>query len=921
MLRFGELRFNTRAYMLVRAPHIIDKRLQRPHMEVARMLLRNSRTIIGISLIISLAAFGLFYSTAYAGDADGVIGDDNAYTFKQNHFEHTTQAYTLAGAANQAMAWPAANKGANGAVVAVTLGADGASQAFTTNAASASGANAGIVQAVNIGAQVNDGATTTITTTTKMLTPHATFAPKLVADGGTCASGAVANSAGTVTNNAHQIAGTVTITMSGGNLAAGDYELCYQALGGILRNGTQDIDVANAAHTPLNGNYKLVADGDACSANAVAATTTTAVDADTLRITMGAGADLPAATAYELCYDWGGALASGNTLPIDFTIGSSAGNILGQFANIQKIVADGGNCSSGQVANVASYTISDKDTIVITQGGGGALANGDYELCYDWGGIQAGGTSDLDPTGASASEPVLALATNQYTGLKLVADGGDHTASAIANTTTTKVDEDTVRVTMAAKSSAVQAYTSTAANTDGIVQPVNIGTQVNNGATTTITTTTKMIAAHAGGFPKLVADGGNCASGAVANSAATVTNNAHQVAGTVTITMSGGNLAVGDYELCYKTAGGILDTGTQDVDISGVTNLLNSQIQTPTYKLVADSGTCASNAVANSAVTRVDNNTVRITMTGGALAAATAGEICYTKGGLNNNTDYELIYTRGGISDAAVTNVDIAESVNTPLLTANGTFRVVADGGTCATAAAANTTTARVDADTVSITLAANQVLVPGAYEICYGYGKDPSKHFGWNWTNTGRTMKVTVGLNTDWANEVSAIEVFVNPASAETGETVAASKKPNATFRLGNDGFFPTGNQLDLLFTCDEKCSPGAISASTKVGIHVVKTTSGTSVDTFKSDNPTNTTELNAMANVGFKLDQTTVAAVAAPTPTPEPIATPAPELPKAGDVAPSNNLLIVTGLIGSLLIIMSSLFIFRRRAEARIK
>ena len=72
-------------------------------------------------------------------------------------------------------------------------------------------------------------------------------------------------------------------------------------------------------------------------------------------------------------------------------------------------------------------------------------------------------------------------------------------------------------------------------------------------------------------------------------------------------------------------------------------------------------------------------------------------------------------------------------------------------------------------------------------------------------------------------------------------------------------------------------------------------------------------------MANVGFKLDQTTKAAVvAAPTPTPEPAL---PELPKAGDAAPSNNLLIVTGLVGTLLIIMSSLFIFRRRAEARIK
>ena len=112
--------------------------------------------------------------------------------------------------------------------------------------------------------------------------------------------------------------------------------------------------------------------------------------------------------------------------------------------------------------------------------------------------------------------------------------------------------------------------------------------------------------------------------------------------------------------------------------------------------------------------------------------------------------------------------VDIAEAVNTPLLTANGTYRVVADTGTCATAAVTNTTTARVDADTVGITLAANQVLVPGAYEICYGYGKDPNKHFGWNWTNAGRTMKVTVGLNTGWANEVSAIEVFVNPAVAE---------------------------------------------------------------------------------------------------------------------------------------------------------
>ena len=101
------------------------------------------------------------------------------------------------------------------------------------------------------------------------------------------------------------------------------------------------------------------------------------------------------------------------------------------------------------------------------------------------------------------------------------------------------------------------------------------------------------------------------------------------------------------------------------------------------------------------------------------------------------------------------------------------------------------------------------------------------------------------------------------------------------------------------------------------------MKTTAGTSVDTFKSNNPTNTTELAAMANVGFKLDQTTKAVVVAatPTPVPEPTATPVPELPKAGGATPSNNFLVTTGIVGTLLIIMSSLFIFRRRAEARIK
>tara|TARA_Y100000817_G_scaffold73302_1_gene56206 strand:- start:1023 stop:2846 length:1824 start_codon:yes stop_codon:yes gene_type:complete len=607
-------------------------------MEVARMLLQNSRSIIGISLIIALATFGLFYSTAYAGDADGAITDETTFAFKQNHFEHSTQALAVAGAVGQTQAY-------------ASLGADGATQAFTSN-----NLNNANVQAVTLPG-VADGATTTITTTVKMLAAHEVGFPKIVADGGNCASGAVANSTGTVASTAHRINGTVTITMGGGALTAGDYELCYKSTGGILDGGTQDVQIANAAHRSLNGAYKLVADGGNSGSAAIGNSTVTRVDASNLRITMA----------------------------------------------------------------------------------GGALAvNTAFELVYDWGGLPDGGTVDVDISN-NAHTPLLAVAAGTYSGMKIVADGG----------------------------------------------------------------------------------------------------------------------------------------------------------------------TVSTAAVANSAVTKVDANTVRITMSGGRL---------------ENATDFEIVYAYGGYSDAATTDIDITNTDHVPMLTANGLHRVVADTGTCASNAVANTTTSVVDTNTLRVTMGAGQVLVPGNYELCYGWGKDPSKHFGWNWTNAGRTMKVTVGLNTGWANEVSAIEVFVNPAVAETGETTAASKKPNATFRMGNDGFFPTGNQLDLLFTCDEKCSPGAISASTKVGIHVVKTTSGTSVDTFKSNNPTNTTELNAMANVGFKLDQTTKAAVvAAPTPTPEP--TPVPELPKAGDAAPSNNLLIVTGLVGTLLIIMSSLFIFRRRAEARIK
>ena len=168
------------------------------------MLLQNSRSIIGISLIIALATFGLFYSTAYAGDADGAITDDTTFAFKQNHFEHSTQALAVAGAVGQTQAY-------------ASLGADGATQAFTSN-----NLNNANVQAVTLPG-VADGAATTITTTVKMLAAHEAGFPKIVADGGNCATGAVANSTGTVASTAHRINGTVTITMSGGALTAGDY--------------------------------------------------------------------------------------------------------------------------------------------------------------------------------------------------------------------------------------------------------------------------------------------------------------------------------------------------------------------------------------------------------------------------------------------------------------------------------------------------------------------------------------------------------------------------------------------------------------------------------------------------------------------------------------------------------------------------
>ena len=609
------------------------------------MLLRNSRSIIGISLIIALATFGLFYSTAYAGDADGAITDETTFAFKQNHFEHSTQALTVAGAVGQTQAF------ASG-------GADNQVQAFPAIPA-ITGAT-GACQGVTLASPLANTDTVVVQLTNQahrnLTAAGGGYAPRLVADGGNLESNDTANQGVTVTG---ATTGQLTITATG-VVAAGDYEICYKVAGGMGANGTFDFDVANGAHVPL-----LVGTG-------------------------------------------------------------------------LKLVANGENCGNGAVANTA-VTIIDDNSMRLTLSSNATVANNfEGEICYHYGGIRDGQTKDVDISNA-AHAPLLAVAAGTYTGMKLVANGGD-------------------------------------------------------------------------------------------------------------------------------------------VDSAAITN---------------------------SAVTKVDADTVRITMTGGEL---------------NNATDYELVYAYGGYSDVATTDIDIANADHVPMLTANGLHRVVADNGTCASNAVTNTTTSVVDTNTLRVTIGAGQVLVPGNYELCYGWGKDPNKHFGWNWTNSGRTMKVTVGLNTGWANEVSAIEVIVNPAVAETGETAAASKKPNATFRMGNDGFFPTGNQLDLLFTCDEKCSPGAISASTKVGIHVVKTTSGTSVDTFKSNNPTNTTELNAMANVGFKLDQTTKAAVvAAPAPTPEP--TPVPELPKAGDAAPSNNLLIVTGLVGTLLIIMSSLFIFRRRAEARIK
>jgi hypothetical protein len=909
------------------------------------MLLRNSKTIIGISLTITLAAFGLFYSTAYAGDADGVIGDDNAFTFKQDHLEQTTQPYALAGTADLEMAWPAANKGADTAIVGFALGTignnTGAGQVFNTPAASTDGTLFGTwVLASDITAG-NSSAAIAVTgfPNNLVMAQESGDWPKIVlAAAADCTGSALTGATETLANTAAaEFGGIVSVAVAGGQptIVAGTYKMCYQTQAGIPQSRQIEVDISNAAHTPLNGTVKTTTGAD-CTAGALGDITTTIVDANTIRIAKGsAGSAIAAAVALRLCYDWGGSAISGTSANIDFTIGAGATNITGNLYNIQKVIADGGNCTdNAETGNVASYSIVDDNTFTITADGVGPVVPALYEVCYDHGGIRAGGNQALDPTGASSTEPVLALATNLYSGLKLVADAGTEASAAVVNTVVTKNDVDTVTVTSPAVS-ATQAFTSSAAIGGGVTTVTFTGEDIAkdaNGNVTLVLPNGHALATASGGFPKLMATAETvCGGAAYGGATTTIANLAAQIAGTINIALDnvGSTNAIANattYKVCYNIPGGILDGQTVNVDITGAAPLVPPQHGgSPTYRIVIDTGTCGTGAEASTTVTYVDADTVAVKYAGAALAAATAKEICYTAGGLNNATDYELVYTRGGISDAAVTNVDIAEAVNTPLLTANGTFRVVADAGTCATAASANTTTALVDANTVGITLAANQVLVPGAYEICYGYGKDPSKHFGWDTDNAGRTVKVTVGLNTNWANEVSAIEVFVIPAVPETGETTADSKRPNATFRMSNGGFFPTGNQLDLLFTCDEKCSPGALTGSTKIGIHVVKTTNGTHVDTFRSDNPTNISELNAMPNVGFKLDQTAkvaAAVVVAPTPTPTPVPEVVePELPKAGGATPSNNLLITSGIAGTLLIIISSLYMYRRRAEVRIK
>jgi hypothetical protein len=87
-----------------------------------------------------------------------------------------------------------------------------------------------------------------------------------------------------------------------------------------------------------------------------------------------------------------------------------------------------------------------------------------------------------------------------------------------------------------------------------IVQPITIENQIDDGSSITIPTG---YSNHLGDgtAPRLVPDGGNCASADIANSITSYANESDRISGIITVEMEGGTLTSGDYELCFKASG------------------------------------------------------------------------------------------------------------------------------------------------------------------------------------------------------------------------------------------------------------------------------------------------------------------------------------------------------------------------------
>ena len=87
-----------------------------------------------------------------------------------------------------------------------------------------------------------------------------------------------------------------------------------------------------------------------------------------------------------------------------------------------------------------------------------------------------------------------------------------------------------------------------------ILQPITIENQIDDGSSITIPTG---YSNHLGDgtAPRLVPDGGNCASADIANSITSYANESDRISGIITVEMQGGALARSEYELCFKASG------------------------------------------------------------------------------------------------------------------------------------------------------------------------------------------------------------------------------------------------------------------------------------------------------------------------------------------------------------------------------